>query len=352
MILRLLRRPSERPARRLLARIHPADLAQYMPLLTPAELSSLWETMIGLRRGARTLRELDDETARACSPSSPTSRSRRWSRASPCPMPPTSSNRSTRRGASGCSACSTRRPAAQIRNLMRYGSGTAGALMDPNVPRFFADETVERTLVRVREIAEGRRLFYLYVVDERDHLLGIVSLWQLVSSNAERRLRELISAEVVTVRADTPEEEVARVFRRYDLLVVPVVDDDGRLAGAIAVDDVLDVVEESATEDLYRLANLDVQEGIATPGAPLGPPALSLAPDQPLHRRPRGERRLPVPGDDREVRDPRRLHADRGRHGRQRRHTDPDRAGGGVSLWARWSSGAPCRCSDARRSSA
>jgi magnesium transporter len=155
--------------------------------------------------------------------------------------------------------------ATQLRNLMRYGPNTAGGLMDPDVPRFFADETVARTLERVRSLAEGRRLFYLYVVDERAHLLGIVSLWQLVSANADRALREILSGEVVTVRADTPEEEVARVFSRYDLLMLPVVDEDGRLAGAISVDDVLDVVEESATEDLYRLANLDLHEGIATP---------------------------------------------------------------------------------------
>jgi magnesium transporter len=117
----------------------------------------------------------------------------------------------------------------------------------------------------VRSLAEGRRLFYLYVVDDRGHLLGIVSLWQLVSAGADRRLREILSTDVVTVRVDLPEQEIARVFSKYDLLMMPVVDEDGRLAGAITIDDVLDVVEERATEDLYRLANLDVHEDLATP---------------------------------------------------------------------------------------
>jgi magnesium transporter len=124
---------------------------------------------------------------------------------------------------------------------------------------------VDETLRRVRQLAEERRLFYLYITDERGHLLGIVSLWQLVSAAPERRLRDLMSTDIVTVRADIPEAEVARVFARYDLLVIPVVDEEGRLAGAITVDDVLDVVEERATEDLYHLANLNVEEGVATP---------------------------------------------------------------------------------------
>jgi magnesium transporter len=265
MILRLLRRPTERPARRLLARIHPADLAQYMPLLTPAELASLWQTMIELRRGARTLRELDDETRKTVLELLADEQVAAMTARLPVPDAADLIESLDEERSERLLALLDPAFAAQVRNLRRYGSGTAGALVDPNVPRFFAEETVERTLARVREVAEGRRLFYLYVVDQRDHLLGIVSLWQLVSSSAERPLREIMSTEVVTIRADTPEEEVALVFRRYDLLVVPVIDEDGRLAGAIAVDEVLDVVDESATEDLYRLANLDVQEGIATP---------------------------------------------------------------------------------------
>ncbi|MBZ0090402.1 MAG: magnesium transporter, partial [Thermoanaerobaculia bacterium] len=155
--------------------------------------------------------------------------------------------------------------AQHLENLRRYGPETAGGLMDPDVPRFAAELTVAETLERVRQLAEGRRLFYLYVVDERGHLLGIASLWQLVSAPADRRLREVMSAEVVAVPVDAPEQEVARQFSKYDLLMMPVVDEDGRLAGAITVDDVLDVVEEKATEDLYRLANLDLQEGASTP---------------------------------------------------------------------------------------
>jgi len=265
LILRLLRRPHERPARRLIARLHPADLAQYVPLLTPSEVAELWKTLLELRVGARTLRELDPESQQRVltllSDEQIATAARRLAAHDAADL--LEALDEERRGA----VLEQLEPAfaTQLANLMRYGSATAGGLMDPDVPRFLAGETVAHTLERVRALAEGRRLFYLYVVDDRGHLLGIVTLWQLVSAPAERVLRDILSGDVVTVRVDTPEQEVARVFSRYDLLMLPVVDEDGLLAGVISVDDVLDVVEEKATEDLFRLANLDLQDGIATP---------------------------------------------------------------------------------------
>jgi magnesium transporter len=265
MILRVLRRPGEKPARRLISRMHPADLAQYVPLLTPDEQVELWQTLVELRLGARTLRELDGET-----------RDRLLERLADEHIALVVRRMPADDAVDLLEAIEPERRerilehfdpthAVRLRNLMRFGPSTAGGLMDPDVPRFSADQTVAATLERVRSLAEGRRLFYLYVVDERDHLIGIVSLWQLVSAAPDRQLRDLVSGEVVTIRADTPEEEVARAFSRYDLLMMPVVDEDGRMAGVIHVDDVLDVVEEQATEDIYRLANLDVHEDLATP---------------------------------------------------------------------------------------
>jgi len=264
MVLRLLRRPHERPARRLIARLHPADLAAYAPFLTPSELTQLWGVLLELRLGGRTLRELDGDQRTAV-----------LALLDDAAIATMTGRLAAHDAADLLEALDEERRdavlallepgfATQLGNLMRYGPTTAGGLMDPDVPRFFGDETVAATLERVRKLAGGRRLFYLYVVDERGHLLGIVSLWQLVSAGAEQTLREILSGDVVTVRVDTPEEELARDFARYDLLMMPVVDEQGRLAGAIGVDDVLDVLEDQATEDLYRLANLDVHEGLST----------------------------------------------------------------------------------------
>ena len=155
--------------------------------------------------------------------------------------------------------------AARLRNLMLYGGETAGGLMNPDVIFFRADQSVADTLEVVRELAGSRRLFYVYVTDDRGHLIGLVNLWQLLTATRENVLRDIMSSDVVSVQTDTPQEEVAQVFTRYDLLMMPVRDEDGRLVGAITVDDVIDVIEEEASADLYRLGNLPAQEGLGTP---------------------------------------------------------------------------------------
>jgi magnesium transporter len=137
--------------------------------------------------------------------------------------------------------------------------------MDPEVPSFLGESTLAEVLERIRSLAESRRLFYLYVVDERGHLLGIVNLWQLVSSPPDRKLREILTPQVVTVRVDTPEDEVLRRLEHYGLLVIPVVDEDGKLAGVISVDDLLPVMDARSAQDLYRLANLSLEETVETP---------------------------------------------------------------------------------------
>jgi magnesium transporter len=265
LVLRLLRRPHERQLRRALGKTHPADLAQIFVLLTPDEQQRLVEILLDLRLAARTLRELDPETQRGV-----------LATLSDDHLASVVARLSLDDAADVLAQLDEERRAAvlqklehplaaRLANLLRYGEATAGGLMNPDVVAFPADSTVGATLAQLRGLAGGRRLFYLYVVNEGGQLVGIVNLWQLVTAASDQTLREAMSGEVVSVEVDRPQEEVARVFSRYDLLMLPVVDEEGRLVGAITVDDVLDVVEEEATEDLYRLANLDTQEGIATP---------------------------------------------------------------------------------------
>jgi magnesium transporter len=97
-------------------------------------------------------------------------------------------------------------------------------------------------------------VFYLYVVDARRHLVGVTSLRRLLLVSPETPLKRIMTADVTSVRVDTDQEEVARQVASYNLLAVPVVDEENKLVGVVTVDDVIDVIKDEATEDLYRLA--------------------------------------------------------------------------------------------------
>ena len=114
---------------------------------------------------------------------------------------------------------------------------------------------VEEAIIRLREVApEAEIIYYVYVVDEQAKLNGVLSLRDLIAAEDGTLLQEIMLKNVISVPAEMDQEEVARVVSRYDLLAVPVVDEEERLLGIITVDDIIDVIEEEATEDIYRLA--------------------------------------------------------------------------------------------------
>jgi magnesium transporter len=108
-------------------------------------------------------------------------------------------------------------------------------------------------------------VFYLYVVDERRHLVGVTSLRRLLLVSPETPLKRIMTPEVTSVRVDTDQEEVARLVASYNLLAVPVVDEENKLVGVVTVDDVIDVIKDEAAEDLLRLAGVSGDERIETP---------------------------------------------------------------------------------------
>jgi magnesium transporter len=105
-----------------------------------------------------------------------------------------------------------------------------------------------------KEYIDVEMPFYLYVVDEGDHLVGVCSLRQLVTVPADAPLKDFMSKDIFTVKTDTDQEEVARVVSRYDLLAVPVIDENHRIVGIITVDDVIDIIRDEETEDILKMA--------------------------------------------------------------------------------------------------
>lgn len=138
--------------------------------------------------------------------------------------------------------------------LLGYGEDTAGRIMTPEYIALKENLTVADTLERIRTQARASELiYYLYVTDGSRHLTGIVSLRDLVLSSPEQKLDQIMTRDVVYAKTDMDQEEVARLIQRYDFLAVPVVDRELRLVGIVTVDDVLDILEQEATEDIYAL---------------------------------------------------------------------------------------------------
>ncbi|MBF2055681.1 MAG: magnesium transporter [Cyanobacterium sp. T60_A2020_053] len=138
--------------------------------------------------------------------------------------------------------------------LLGYGEDTAGRIMTPEYIALKESLTVGETIERIRSLARASELiYYMYVTDASRHLVGIVSLRDLVISAPHQTLDQVLTRDVVYVKTDMDQEEVARLIQRYDFLAVPVVDKELRLVGIVTVDDVIDILEKEATEDIYAL---------------------------------------------------------------------------------------------------
>lgn len=150
----------------------------------------------------------------------------------------------------------------EVQELLEYREGTAGRLMSPEFVAVREDATVAEAIEHIRKAASGDGAFYLYVVDDHDHLVGVVPLHRLLAADAATPIRAIRTDEVESVRVDTDQEEVARRVQHYNLIQIPVVDVNRRLLGTIGVDNVIDVIREEATEDIQRLGGAGGDETV------------------------------------------------------------------------------------------
>jgi magnesium transporter len=151
--------------------------------------------------------------------------------------------------------------AEDVQELLEYGEETAGGIMAKDFIALDRRLTAAEATERVRAQAEeAETAYYTYVVNERGGLVGVVSLRELIIAPATARLEDIMETNVISVSPDTDQEEVARLVARYDLLAIPVVDANNRLLGIVTVDDIIDVIEEEATEDIYRMAGTGADE--------------------------------------------------------------------------------------------
>jgi magnesium transporter len=148
----------------------------------------------------------------------------------------------------------------EVQGLLEYPEDTAGRLMNTDFFSLHEDTTVEEAIKQVRAASEREMVFYIYVTDKEDRLVGVASLRQLLVVPPDTSLKKIMNPEVISVTTDTDQEEVARQVTRYNLLAIPVVDKENKLAGIITFDDVIDVMREEATEDILKMAGAGTPE--------------------------------------------------------------------------------------------
>ena len=145
--------------------------------------------------------------------------------------------------------------AGQLRRLMAHGEETAGGLMTPEAMRLSEGLSVGEVLDELRETPENvEMIYYVYFQDEAERLTGVNSLRELIVADPGVPVSDIMHRSLITVEPQEDQEIVASIIDRYDLLALPVIDAEGRLLGIVTVDDVMDVIEEEAKEDIYSLA--------------------------------------------------------------------------------------------------
>jgi magnesium transporter len=142
----------------------------------------------------------------------------------------------------------------EVRALLAYEEDAAGGLMSPRFARIRPDMTVDEAISYLRkQAAQVETIYYAYVLDDEQHLRGVVSFRELFQKPGDTLVRDLMHTELVTVREEMDQESVARVYLEQDLVALPVVDAAGRMKGIITYDDIADVVREEDTEDVQKL---------------------------------------------------------------------------------------------------
>jgi len=153
----------------------------------------------------------------------------------------------------------------KIRQYLSYPEDSAGRMMHASVFRLPVEMKAKEALSFLREKAQTMSIYYIYCVNERNQLSGIISLRQLATAPEEKPLTEILKADIVTVFPEEPIERAAELVSHYDLIAIPVISHDRELLGIVTVDDILDIIQEQATAGIYAQAGLQEDDRVFTP---------------------------------------------------------------------------------------
>jgi magnesium transporter len=248
----------------LLEEAHPADVSSVLRQLSLPDQVRLFRLLAPERAGS-VLSELDDPTARELLRALDETEVSRILESMPADDVVEVVEELPREEAEKILDLMEEEKSEEVQELLEYREGTAGRLMSPDFVAVPEATTVGQAIEHIRKSRSGDDAFYLYVVDDHEHLVGLVPLHRLLTADPATPIRTVRNADVPSVTVDTDQEEVARVVQRYDLVQLPVVDDNRRLLGTISVDDVIDIIHEEATEDIQRLGGVAGDETVLDP---------------------------------------------------------------------------------------
>ncbi len=253
---RLIRRHAHTNIIRLISKTHPADLAHVFRVLSEQEQSAIFELMIPSENTADFLSELDESLLTSL-------------------LSGVEPKRIANIIAEGGSNIQARILALlpdedskavldllksdeqeEVEEIMAYPKDSAGAMMDTEVFSLPETTLAGDSIKTLQDHENAPMAFYLYVTDEENRLVGVISLRDLVTTHSDTELRDIMVRNVQAVLPETDQEEVAKIVARYNYLAVPVVDLEGRLLGIVPVEEVVDVIREEATEDFLQMAGV------------------------------------------------------------------------------------------------
>lgn len=156
---------------------------------------------------------------------------------------------------------------AKVNALLRHAEDTAGGIMSDRFIALRGDQTIQEAqeMLRTRGETQAEDVSYLYVTDAQQRLLGVVSLRDLVFRRLDRRIADVLNPDVTFIRVDADQEEIARQFEHYHYLGLPVLDHQGRLVGVVRANDVIEIAQHEATEDMQLMVGLSGEERALTP---------------------------------------------------------------------------------------
>ncbi|MGH9459279.1 MAG: magnesium transporter [Thermoanaerobaculia bacterium] len=265
VLTKLLRHSATPQLRKIIEKTLPADIAPVLPLLLEDDRRKILGLLIEAGKAARVILELDEDALRevlgtvdnetlaaVCSSSAPDDAADLLDVLDEERREAVLARLGAAKGA-------------HLEALLTHEEATAGSLMNTDYLALDESLKVVDAIEAIRRYPRKEGFFYVYTVDAEQRLVGVLSLRSLILAAPDADLRSIMVQNVVRTTVDSSQEEVARLVAKYDLLSIPVVDAQNRMVGVVTVDDVLDVIQEEAEEDLLHLGGVTISERVSSP---------------------------------------------------------------------------------------